>query len=339
MGVRLKDQLLRLLQSSFRGPAGSPFEEVTDTDIHYAYRLFLKRAPDADGFRMWKDLADRGLLNLQSLADAFLASEEFHLHQEDVHQPRLIELEGFKIFVRLDDHFIGAGIAKQNLYEPHVTAEVRRRLRPGAVFVDVGANIGYFTLLAAALVGREGRVIAFEPNPDNVTMLTRSLAANEFVNVDIYPYAVAERAQSCVLQLTLTNSSGILIADASAPSRGVQHVSVEAVAVDDLLRGVRRADLVKMDIEGAEPRAVQGMQELIRTHRPTIITEFCPELLEKISRVTPTAYLDQLRAAGYEISVLGPVAPRTTAPQANRDILALHARSGSTHLDLLATPG
>jgi FkbM family methyltransferase len=296
----------------------------------------LKREPDADGWRTWKDLADRKLLNLQALADGFLASEEFHLHQAEVSQPRLIELDGFKIVVRLNDHFIGATIARDKQYEPHVTREVRRRLRPGAVFVDVGANIGYFTLLAATLVGRDGRVIAFEPNPDNVALLTQSIGANAFANIDLHPFAAAEQSQSCVLEVGGTNSTGSLVDGSSLPSTG-RRLAVEAVAIDDVLRDLPRADLVKIDIDGAEPRAFQGMLGLIRAHRPALIVEFCPLLIETLSRVPPASFLDQLRGAGYELSVLGPTEPRTAA-QSNEEILALHARSGLTHLDLLATP-
>src|SRR5690606_15185214 len=99
----------------------------------------------------------------------------------------------------------------QDNYEPHVTAEVRRLLQPGMTFVDVGANIGYFALLAASLVGAQGKVIAFEPNLENCELLRRSIAANGFDDfVHVHPYAVAEKAQFFTLDVG-TSSNGRII--------------------------------------------------------------------------------------------------------------------------------
>ncbi len=74
-------------------------------------------------------------------------------------------------------------------YEPHVTNLVKGILKEGGVFLDVGANIGYFTMLAASLVKANGKVIAIEPNPQNLQLIYSSLLENHLSNVAIYPYA------------------------------------------------------------------------------------------------------------------------------------------------------
>src|SRR3990172_3951145 len=84
-----------------------------------------------------------------------------------VRRPMLVKLKEFRIYVRLDDWAVGARIAVKRSYETHVTAAMRPLLQPGMVVVDVGANIGYYTLLAAARVGPGGKVIAFEPGSEN----------------------------------------------------------------------------------------------------------------------------------------------------------------------------
>src|SRR5256885_3164883 len=84
-----------------------------------------------------------------------------------IRRPILLRLADFKIYVRLDDWAVGARIAVRRTHEPHVTRVMLPLLRPGTVIVDIGANIGYYTLLAASRIGSTGKVIAFEPSLEN----------------------------------------------------------------------------------------------------------------------------------------------------------------------------
>ncbi|MCX7827376.1 MAG: FkbM family methyltransferase, partial [Verrucomicrobiae bacterium] len=106
--------------------------------------------------------------------------------------PVLVRLPEFKIYVRLNDFGVGLPIFLRRAYEPYVTTAICRFLKPGCVFVDIGANIGYHTLMAAARVGAGGSVIAFEPNPANCALLQKSIAANGFGNIRVHPNAVAD---------------------------------------------------------------------------------------------------------------------------------------------------
>ena len=109
-----------------------------------------------------------------------------------IRRPILLELSGFKLYVRLDDWAIGARIAIRRNYEPHVTASMIPFLQRGTVVVDIGANIGYYTLLAASRIGDKGKVIAFAPSSGNCMLLQKSVQANGFDNVVLHPYAVAD---------------------------------------------------------------------------------------------------------------------------------------------------
>ena len=103
---------------------------------------------------------------------------------------KLVSMDGFKMFVMGND-YIGASILKSKSYEPHVTSVVMKLLKEGDVFLDIGANVGYFTMLASSLVKSNGKVIAFEPNPQNLQLIYSSIVENDAVNVDIYPYAAS----------------------------------------------------------------------------------------------------------------------------------------------------
>ena len=96
---------------------------------------------------------------------------------------------GGLIYLDVDESHVTAAMARSE-YEPRKLEVMERLLKPGMTFVDVGANLGYFTLLAAKLVGPEGRVIAFEPHPDNTRRLRISIAANDYDNVLVCEMAI-----------------------------------------------------------------------------------------------------------------------------------------------------
>ena len=101
--------------------------------------------------------------------------------------------EGFRIHVDPTDYAVGHTLARTGSYEPDVSATLRSVLGQGATFVDIGANIGWFSLLGASLVGAAGRVVAIEPNPRNVALLRQSAKDNGFDNIEVIAVALSER--------------------------------------------------------------------------------------------------------------------------------------------------
>ena len=112
---------------------------------------------------------------------------------------------------------------------------------------------------------------------------------------------------------------------------------VQAVTLDRFLEDEPCIDIIKMDIEGAEWRALQGMRRLIQRHRPLLFTEFHPSALREASSISPEKYLTCLRDLDYEILVLWPDC-QTPTFQSNEEIMAYFSGSSGTHLDLLAQP-
>lgn len=244
--------------------------------------------------------------------------------------PVLLNLGTYKMYVRLDDWAVGARIAIKHTYEPHVTRVISRYLHPGAVVLDIGANIGYYTLLAAAAVGETGQVIAFEPSTDNCALLAQSVARNYFHNVTIYCQAAADR--NCRVAFGMDDSNGgISVTEPLIPTE-----SVEAVVLDTVLQDGPRVDLVKMDIEGAEGLALRGMKEYLRRHRPVLVTEFSPYALAKTSHVEPEEYLEELRGLGYDLHVISREERSDHAPHSNQEIMEQYTDSESDHIDIEA---
>ena len=166
------------------------------------------------------------------------------------------------------------------LYELDTERLIRRILRPGDRFVDAGANIGYFTMLAASVVGDSGRVDAFEPQPDNRARLIEHLQRNELADrVRVHPLALGDRDDTVTIHYyidRLNHGSSTLFVEPDARTRRVE---VPMRRMDDVLADVDTAPvrLVKMDIEGAEPLAIAGMARLLGAEQPPmIVCEFNP---------------------------------------------------------------
>jgi FkbM family methyltransferase len=143
-------------------------------------------------------------------------------------------------------------------------------LGPGDVFYDVGANVGFFTLLAARLVGPRGAVLAFEPDPRNAEVLRSNVARNDLENVEVFEQAVADSAGRRTL--VLAESTASHLADGGPED---ETTVVDVVTLDDLegAPGHRPPSAIKLDVEGAEVAALRGAARLIARHRPTIICE------------------------------------------------------------------
>jgi FkbM family methyltransferase len=175
--------------------------------------------------------------------------------------------------------------------EPQVQRAIVDALEPGGVFFDVGANVGFFTLIGARAVGRGGRVLAFEPNPAAREVLRNNLAANALVDrVSIFPWALGSEPG----RATLTTK---YVLTAHLTSDG--DLAVEVRALDDL--DLPAPDLVKIDVEGEEESVIDGMRGILEREKPVLIVETHGE---------PTKVPGMLEAAGYGVTELGPDGPR-----------------------------
>jgi len=241
------------------------------------------------------------------------------------------------MYVMADD-YIGRMIRDDKTYEKHVTRVVRCVLKEGGTFLDLGANIGYYTMLASSIVKPTGKVIAFEPNPQNLQLIYASMLESKTGNVTVYPYAVSDAAG--ILRFTTVGSNGGVVTDQTVRMSGSPYnLLVPAVKLDDVLKDLNRLDLVKIDIEAHESAAIKGMVGLIREFKPKIITEYHPWAIEVNTTEPPRAYLDQLIGLGYKLSVIDQTGNCLSMTNAE-EIISFWAALGveTMHLDLLAEP-
>lgn len=320
------------------------FSRPTLDDVRYCYRLFWQQEPDAAGLEFWRSRLD--YITLQTLVDNFVAGERFAALAEQRKRPTVVQLDEYKLCVRMRDWLIGAPIAVHKVYESNVTAELRKVLAPGMVCVDIGANIGFFTMLCAARVGETGKVIAFEPNPGNCELIRHSIAANGFRHVVVHPFAVSDREDEFHLDWhvnTMHSNTAVQAAPSPTSMRNAagDAVKVRSVVVGKVLADEPRVDVVKIDVDGWEARALRGMANLVERHRPILFTEFCPDLLAGVSQVRPEAYLEELQRFGYLLHWLPLPGERSEKPLSVAQVMdAWRAirNASHQHLDLVAYP-
>jgi len=309
------------------------------TDLRYCYRLILGRSADPDGWRHYAALIERGELSVSQLALAFLSSLEFR--QRDVLEPgdgavELVKLGAIELYVPADDPTIGSPMLRRGAHQPHLAALLRRILAPGMTFVDVGANIGYFSLLAARILEGRGRVVAIEPGARNCRLLHRSVVRNQLSNVEIHPYALSDRRGT--LAYVAEGSNGTISdLDATRDAPPGAHL-VPAATLDALVAGLDRVDVIKLDVEGAEGRVLRGAARTLGRHRPAVVSEVSPSLLQRISGVSAEAYLAGFLDLGYELSLVDRDGDGELFA-CGRDLTkALEALAASGPVDVLARP-
>ncbi len=204
------------------------------------------------------------------------------------------EIDGHRMYL---DRHDSLELSLRGGYSPLQTSVVKERVRAGDIVVDVGAHIGYYTLMFARLAGPTGKVYAFEPDPENFALLRRNVELNGHANVVCEPKAVSSRSERTQLIVEVGAANRRMF----FPDERGTSVSVDSVRLDDYFDHDQKVDFLKIDIEGFEIEALEGMSGLLaRSPRLTIMTEYYPFGLARSGR-RPRDYLDALTALGFEL--------------------------------------
>lgn len=220
----------------------------------------------------------------------------------------VIEIQGSKMYANVFDPDLSMrrtfrAYAINKVHEESTTALFRKTVKEGDVVIDLGANIGYFTLLAAKLVGKKGKVYAFEPEPRNYQYLIRNIQLNGYENVIAVQKAVADKHGTVKLFIcpydtghhTIQKYDGIQAYRPDFVNEKKEFVEVEQVRLDDFFGGkTTKIDVIKMDVEGAEMLALAGMEQLIRGNKNlSMLIEFFPLLIKEMGQ-SPEKFVRRL---------------------------------------------
>ncbi len=185
----------------------------------------------------------------------------------DLTRKSIKHVYGYDICLNPNDHEVSPSIGATGWYEPHITELFRKLVKRGMTVVDIGANIGWYTLMAAKLVGPTGIIMAYEPEPVNFAILDRSIALNGFSNVKLMRKCVSDADGECILYLSEENPGG----HSTIQKVGVQAIKVESVTLDSALCDIDQIDVMKIDIEGGESSALTGATKTLEKTNHLII--------------------------------------------------------------------
>jgi FkbM family methyltransferase len=179
------------------------------------------------------------------------------------------EAAGLKIGFPQNLDFI-AGTSERPVQETLVG-----QLRPGDIFYDIGANVGFFSLIGARAVGAAGRVYAFEPVDENAQAIARNARLNRFDHITVLEVAAGDRDETAPLFVTEWDGGASLARSAIKTSERVLERQVQMSRVDDLVEthGLKPPTLVKIDVEGAEMAVLRGMQRTLEDAKPVVLFE------------------------------------------------------------------
>ena len=210
----------------------------------------------------------------------------------------IVEIEGRKMFTQNND---GLALSIFKIYEPNQTKIVKKYVHEGDVVIDVGAHVGYYTLLMAQLVGKNGKVYSFEPDPVNFELLKKSVEINGFENVVLIQKAVSDTTEKIKLFLGDNDSAINRIYDAKLGD-AKKSIDVESITIDEYFKeNDKLFNFIKIDSEGSEAKIITGMEKFLTKNRKLIMmTEFFPFLIKK-SGDEPKQYLKSLENSGFEL--------------------------------------
>jgi FkbM family methyltransferase len=209
-----------------------------------------------------------------------------------------IQLKGIRLCANSIDRFLAIIFWKYSVLEGFESKYILNIIKPGWTVLDIGANIGYYTVQFAKKVKSNGKVIAVEPFDNNLHLLNKNIKLNQIHNVEIIPKAISSKSGIAKLYISEGHAGDHRIYNTI---NGRKTVPIETITIDDLVHKRDRVDLIKMDIQGAEHFALDGMkQTLSKNPKINIVTEFSPSMLRE-SGGNPEKFIDFFIEKGFLI--------------------------------------
>jgi len=282
---------------------------LTQQDVIWAYKVLFERMPENSAVMEEK----MGCGDMKTLRDSLMASTEFKEKSKEAGNSIVMveDTDGDRFWIDLNDQFIGRGIL-QGKYEPHVLNLMKKWIQPGTHVLDIGANVGYFSIKMARMVGSKGTVLSYEPMPHVYSLLDRTVRENlrrdhpDMGDVCCLNEAVgaSESKLNLIYAPDTINHGGAYLAELGTEpppnhtAATVQVYPLDALQIEDQGQGV---SFIKMDVEGAEPLVIEGGRQFLKRHKyPPIITEVHRDQLRKVSNCSPNQYMNMLRDLGYK---------------------------------------
>ena len=323
-------------------------DTIRTLSIYTAYLFYLKRKPTSEEIKTWLPIISDDETFLDIFDNLELTEEAFKIKQFELQSIRTESIrteskvtDGSSpdpTTLHLDDHYIGhkeiddhiiyfylqdrsylEPFSQNKFYEYEETTILKKLLKKDMNVINIGANIGYFTLLAAREVGPQGKIFAFEPFPKTVELLQKNVDVNGYSNVDVVPMAVSDKTGTAKLALKPDSTHNFISNDISeydtidVPLTINQRrnfiseydtIDVPLTTIDEYIKN-QKIDFVIMDAEGFEPLILNGMAKTLEKNpHIQIITEYNPYTLE-VAGNTGEKFIEIMENLEFNLSIVG----------------------------------
>jgi FkbM family methyltransferase len=218
----------------------------------------------------------------------------------------IIPVKGFKMYVNTQDKVIAKSLITNGSWEEFETDLIFNILKQGDVVVDIGANIGYYTIIAAGIVGKEGKIFAFEPEPGNFELLSKNVTLNGFSNIHLQNKAISDKNGNVRLYLDKANLGAPSFSEKNIFIEKGNFIDVKTLTLDGYLEDSKfdqKLDFIKIDAEGAEGLIIKGAQKSLQDNNAIILMEFWPYGQKNIG-TDPQKLLNTLSDLKYKIKII-----------------------------------
>jgi FkbM family methyltransferase len=210
--------------------------------------------------------------------------------------PNYVIHDGNKFFLDKDDSIHYSLAENEPLTSNHISKIIHNACAEGNIVIDVGANIGWYTLQYAKLVGSKGKVFAFEPVSENFELLKRNVAENNYKNISCVQKAVSNQVKKVTMELSSRIGDHRIIQNTTSQKTTIQ---VDCTTLDIFFKEKNKIDFLKIDAEGFDFFVLEGAKQIIEKNRNIVIfIEFNPYLLN-LNSVKPETLIDFLRFHGF----------------------------------------
>jgi len=219
-------------------------------------------------------------------------------------KPDYCKIQGHKMF--LDKHD-SLDLSLNQEYGVLETKIIKDEIKSGDIVLDLGAHIGYYTLLFAKYVGSTGKVFAFEPEPSNFSLLKKNISENNYTNIIVEQKAVSDSNSKIDFWIGQDSSGANRIyKPEKTNTQKFKKSSVDCIKLDDYFSNSEffsKINFIKMDLEGAEYKALLGMHSLLQNDNISILTEFSPNSLDDAGS-SPSKFFDLFLNEGFKLFYL-----------------------------------
>lgn len=284
---------------------------ATKDEVVWAYRYLLGRDPENDAVIT----LHAALPDWVALRSAIMKSKEYNLWLEFYISQNELNRLGHKwvlapvlggqrkMWIDLGDCHVSRHCLADN-FEPLETAFIREHLKAGDVFLDIGANIGWYTVLASTIVGERGFIFAFEPRPETAARLRQTIEDNPLKDrIVLHQCGLSDAQGVAYIKNKIDDDNPGGSAVSSRATWGIDSAQIALRTLNSF--NFERIDVVKMDVEGSEMNVMRGAKQLFARLRPVVLTEILPAGLAQVSGATPDDFLRVFLDLNYEISMIG----------------------------------